>query len=127
MRAAPTGRDARGVAWQPPGAANPVVWGMVALATAAIVAELLPWKEALVALLALGPVLAIARADLDARIVPDIWVLALAALGLNVAIASPEDGWLDVGEALMRGNGMRRGGGGCVASCRAHHWRSPIA
>lgn len=110
-RAAPTDLEAGGSPSQPIAAPQCARWGVVALAAVAIVAVLLPWKEALVAMLALGPVLAIARADLDARVVPDIWVLALAALGLGVAIASPETGWMDAGEALVRATA-------CVAVAR---------
>lgn len=102
MRAARIDQDAGGSLWQPIAAANLALWGGLALGTAAIAVVLLPWQDALIAILALGPVLAIVRADLGARGVPDICVLVLAALGLDAAIANPQNGWLDGGAALLR-------------------------
>lgn len=102
MRAARTDQAADSTSRRSTASAHPMLWGVFALMVMGVAAVLLPWKDALVAIVALGPVLAIARADLEARVVPDIWVLALAGLGLDIAIAHPHDGWVDAGEALVR-------------------------
>lgn len=100
MRAARTDRDAGGVSSQPMASSHPMLWSVFAAIVVGIVVALLSWKDALVAIVALGPVLAIARADLEARVVPDMWVLVLAGLALDVAIAN--GGWMEAGEALVR-------------------------
>ena len=87
---------------QPTDAAQPDLWGAFALMTALVTAALLPWDRAVVALVAFGPVLAIMRADLHARVVPDLWVAGLAGLALLVTLWPSEAGWADVGAIVAR-------------------------
>jgi prepilin signal peptidase PulO-like enzyme (type II secretory pathway) len=74
------------------------VWGGLFLAGLLAAVLLLPIGPAVIAASALIPVLAVTRADLRHRLIPDIWLAGLACLGLAVAATTTE-----AALALVRG------------------------